>query len=109
MAKANWFEIVRRSTLHGMVDILIYTVSTRLYSGIPESHYPFQDKTVLVTSCGRLRLYRKKINLSLSLAGQAVGIKPVDSGIWLVSSMDYDLGYIDLEEKHCSPSTILLG
>ena len=53
-------------------------------------------RTVLVTSCGRLCLYRKKINLSTSLAGQAVGIKEVDNGIWLVSFMDYDLGYIDL-------------
>ena len=31
--------------------------------------------------------------------GQAVGVKEVDNGIWLVSFMDYDLGYIDLEEK----------
>jgi hypothetical protein len=30
---------------------------------------------------------------------RAVGIKEVDDGIWLVSFMDYDLGYIDLEEK----------
>jgi hypothetical protein len=39
-------------------------------------------------------------HLSLSLAGQAVGVKEVDHGIWLVSFMD--LGYIDLEEKLCS-------
>jgi hypothetical protein len=26
-----------------------------------------------------------------------------DEGIWLVSFMDYDLGYIDLEEKTYSP------
>jgi hypothetical protein len=32
-----------------------------------------------------------------------VGIKEVDEGIWLVSSMDYDLGYIDLEEKTLQP------
>ena len=44
-------------------------------------------------------MYNKKINLSTSLAGQAVGVKEVDYGIWLVSFMDYDLGYIDLEEK----------
>jgi hypothetical protein len=37
------------------------------------------------------------------LAGQAVGIKEVDDGIWLVSFMDYDLGYIDLEEKTLQP------
>jgi hypothetical protein len=57
----------------------------------------------MVTSCGRLCLYRKKINLSLSLAGQAVGVKEVETGIWLVSFMDYDLGYIDLEEKTLQP------
>jgi hypothetical protein len=57
----------------------------------------------MVTSCGRLCLYRKKINLSRSLAGQAVGVKEVESGIWLVSFMDYDLGYIDLEEKTLQP------
>jgi hypothetical protein len=60
-------------------------------------------KDVMVTSCGRLCLYRKKINFSQSLAGQAVGVKEVDSGIWLVSFMDYDLGYIDLEEKTLQP------
>lgn len=46
---------------------------------------------------------RKKINLSTCLAGQAVGIKEVDDGIWLISFMDYDLGYIDLEEKTLQP------
>jgi len=65
--------------------------------------YPFHDKTVVVTSCGRLCLYRKKINLRTCLAGQAVGIKEVDDAIWLVSLMDYDLGYIDLEEKTLQP------
>jgi transposase InsO family protein len=81
----------------------VYIASRRTYLGIPEPHYPFHDKTVIVTSCGRLCLFRKKINLSTSLAGQAVGIKEVDQGIWLVSFMDYDLGYIDLEEKTLQP------
>ena len=54
-------------------------------------------------TCGRLCLYRKKINLSTSLAGQAVGIKEVDHGTWLVSFMQYDLAYIDLEEKTLQP------
>jgi hypothetical protein len=34
---------------------------------------------------------------------QAVGIKEVEEGIWLVSFMEYDLGYIDLEEKTLQP------
>jgi len=65
--------------------------------------YPFHDRTALVTCCGRICIYKKEINLSTSLAGQAVGIKEVDDGIWLVSFMDYDLGYIDLEEKTLQP------
>jgi transposase InsO family protein len=81
----------------------LYSASRRPYHGIPEPHYPFHDKTVNVTSCGRLCLFRKKINLSTCLAGQAVGLKEVDNGIWLVSFMDYDLGYIDLEEKTLQP------
>ena len=28
-----------------------------------------------------------------------------DEGIWLVSFMHYDLGYIDLEQEPCNPST----
>lgn len=81
----------------------VYTASPRPYEGIPEPDYPFHDRTVMVTNCGRLAIYRKKINLSTSLAGQAVGIKEVDEGIWLVSFMKYDLGYIDLEEKALQP------
>lgn len=81
----------------------IYVPSPRPYQGLPEPHYPFHDRTVMVTSCGRLCIYRKKINLSITLAGQAVGIKEVEPGIWLVSFMEYDLGYIDLEEKTLQP------
>jgi transposase InsO family protein len=81
----------------------VYTPSLRPYQGIPEPDYPFHDQTIIVTNCGRLCLHRKKINLSTSLAGQAVGIKEVDDGIWLVSFMRYDLGYVDLEEKTLQP------
>jgi transposase len=82
-------------------DIRVPACST--IHAILELSYPFHDRTVLVTCCGRTCIFKKKINLSTSLAGQAVGIKEVDDGIWLVSFMDYDLGYIDLEEKTLQP------
>ena len=44
-------------------------------------------------------MHRKKINISTVMAGQRLGIKEVDDGIWLVSFMQYDLGYIHLERK----------
>jgi hypothetical protein len=34
---------------------------------------------------------------------QRVGIKEVDEGIWIVSFMHYDLGFIDLEQKTLQP------
>src|SRR5205085_8374778 len=58
---------------------------------------------ILVTACGRLCLHRKRINISTVLAGQRLGIKEVDDGIWLVSFMHYDLGYFDLEQKTLQP------
>ena len=76
-----------------------YTPSKRQYTGLPEVDYPFHDRDVLVTACGRICMHRKKINVSTVLAGQKLGVKEVDSGIWLVSFMTYDLGYIDLEQK----------
>ncbi|CTQ55400.1 Transposase [Roseibium album] len=77
----------------------IYTPAPRHYQGLPELDYPFHDRDILVTACGRICLYRKKINVSTVLAGQRLGIKEVDDGIWLISFMSYDLGYIDLEQR----------
>ena len=48
-------------------------------------------------------LPRKRINISTVLAGQRLGIKEVDDGIWLVSFMHYDLGDFDLEQKTLQP------
>ena len=79
-----------------------YRVESKVISS-NRTNYPFHDKTIHVTCCGRICLHRKKINLSTVFAGQAVGIKEVEEGIWLVSFMDYDLGYIDLEERTLQP------
>ena len=76
-----------------------YAASPRAYQGLAELDYPLHDRDVLVTCCGRICMHRKKINISTVLAGQKLGIKEVDDGIWLVSFMHYDLGYIDLEQR----------
>jgi transposase InsO family protein len=80
-----------------------YKPSNRPYRGLLELNYPFHDREILVTACGRICLHRKKINLSTVFAGQTVAIKEVDDGIWLVSFMHYDLGYIDLEQRTLQP------
>lgn len=81
----------------------VYTPSPTPYRGLPELSYPLHDRDALVTACGRLCLHQKKINISIVLAGQRLGIKEVDEGIWLVSFMHYDLGFIDLEQRTLQP------
>lgn len=81
------------------VPAALYRPSSRPYQGLPEVEYPFHDRDILVTACGRICMHRKKINVSTVMAGQRLGIKEVDEDIWLVSFMHYDLGYIDLEQR----------
>ena len=81
----------------------VYRPSLRPYDGLPEITYPLHDRDILVTACGRICLHRKKVNVSTVLAGQRLGLKEVDEGIWLVSFMRYDLGFIDLEQRTLQP------
>jgi len=61
------------------------------------------SRAMPVSHCGRICLGAKKINFSTVFAGQAVGIKEIHDDIWLVSFMDYDLGYFDLETQVLEP------
>ena len=77
----------------------VYQPSPRPDQGLPDIDYPLHDKIIVVTNCGRICLGSKKINFSTVFAGQAVGIKEVHDDIWLVSFINYDLGYFDLETR----------
>ena len=97
----NFIEIFDKERPHEALDMSarreVYQPSTRTYTGLPDIDYPFHLKIIVVTRCGRICLGRKKINFSTVFAGQAVGLKEVHDDIWLVSFMDYDLGYFDLD------------
>jgi len=75
----------------------IYQCSAREYHGLSELEYPFHDRTVAVTMCGRVCFGSRKINLSTVFAGQNVGVKEVAEKVWLISFMHYDLGFFDHE------------
>jgi transposase InsO family protein len=81
----------------------LYTPSHRQYTGLPEIDYPYADKTLMVTHCGRICMGRKKVNFSTVFAGQKVGITETEDKIWLVSFMNYDLGYFDLDACRVEP------
>lgn len=82
----------------------LYRPSTRPYRGLQEIDYPLHDRTIMVTQCGRICFGRRKINLSNVFAGQNVGVKQVDDHIWLVSFMQYDLGFFDHETCRLEPA-----
>jgi len=84
----------------------LYSPSPRAYTGLSEVEYPFHDRTLTVTQCGRICIGRRKINLSGVFAGQNVGITEVSEKIWLVSFMQYDLGFFDHESGRveCAPN-----
>ena len=75
----------------------LYHPSPRPYRGLPELDYPFHDRSITVTRCGRICMGPMKINISQAFAGQRVGVKQVADQIWLVSFMNFDLGFFDHE------------
>jgi transposase InsO family protein len=81
----------------------LYTPSPRAYRPPDPPEYPFHDRTVRVTQCGRICIGKRKINLSQSFAGQFVGIREVADKIWLVSFLEFDLGYFDELEGRVEP------
>jgi putative transposase len=47
---------------------------------------------------------RRKINLRRVFAGQIVGLREVEDQVWLVSFLDFDLGFSDREEGRVEPA-----
>lgn len=80
-----------------------YAPSSRAYRGLGELEYPFHDWSAIVTTCGRICYEKRKVNLSTVFAGQKVGVTQVSEHIWLVTFMDFDLGYFDDETCRLEP------
>jgi len=103
----DFLDCYNRERPHQALDMKypaeLYRPSARPYRGLDQLEYPFHDRTVTVTHCGRICLGKRKINLSQAFAGQNVGIKEVSDRIWLVTFMHYDLGFFDHEVCRLEP------
>ena len=82
----------------------LYTPSARTYRAPEEPEYPYHDRAMKVTKCGRLCIGQRKVNLSTVFAGQTVGVREVADKIWLVSFMEYDLGFFDEDVGRVEPA-----
>jgi transposase InsO family protein len=103
----DFIEIYNHQRPHAAIGMLypgeVYTPSPRPFRHPDPPHYPFHDRTVCVTRCGRICIGKRKINLSQVFSGQLLGIREVDEKIWLVSFLDFDLGYFDEVEGRVEP------
>ena len=62
-----------------------------------------REVVVVREQCGRIGFKGRKVNLSHVFAGQSVGVTQVGERIWLVTFMQYDLGYFDDETCRLEP------
>ena len=91
--------------LKGRYPAEFHTPSSRVYRAPDPLEYPLRDRTIRVTQCARICIGKRKINLSIVFAGQFVGIREVADKIWLVSFLDFDLGYFDEAAARVEPGT----
>jgi len=76
-----------------------YTPSKRNYKDTLPIDYPMHDAVAKVFDSGYFSFNGHRVYLSRALAGSSVGISEQDDGIWLVSFMNYDLGFFDTESE----------
>ena len=85
-----FYTFLKKYGKHERMHLTLEQETTR-----PPRENPFHDKTITVSQCGRICTEGFKINLSRAFAGQEVGLKEMEDNIWVVSFLDYDLGYFD--------------
>lgn len=89
--------------LNGLYPGEVYTPSPRPYQEPEVPQYPMHERVIRVTQCGRICIGRRKINLSTVFAGQFVGVREEADDVWLVSFMDYDIGFFDRQDNRVEP------
>jgi hypothetical protein len=78
----------------------IYTRSPRPYNGLPDLEYPFHDRTVTVTRCGRICLGPQKI-MQKSLTSV---------GWWLQTKRGPNVSVLPGDPcRHCAPETFYMS
>jgi hypothetical protein len=74
----------------------LYVPSGRSYpSRMAEPEYPDDWEVRGVRECGRMRWWSANVFVSKTLAGEPIGLEPVDDGQWRVWFFDYPLGIFD--------------
>jgi hypothetical protein len=75
----------------------LYMGSPRIYTGRPPQarEYPREWRARQVRTGGRMKWEGREINVTLALAGERIGLEPVDDGKWVVWYEQMELGTFD--------------
>ena len=70
----------------------------RLPKTLPVPEYPMHEETAKVFRNGNFRMPKVgAAYLGLAFADQTIGLREIETGTWLISFMETDLGYLDIE------------
>lgn len=82
----------------------VYQASPRRMPATRPLDYPLHDEVRFVARSGHIQLFRRQaVYLSAALAGERVGLRELESGLWLVSFVNTSLGWIDPSTKRFLP------
>jgi len=106
--KEDYNNVRPHEALNMKVPSEIYKPSQKFLPKIlPEPDYPLHDFTRRVSECGSLTFKNQpKIFISEVLGGQMVGIREEEEGLWRLTFMDQDLGFIDQKTKRFLPRQV---
>ncbi len=105
----NFVKVFNKERPHEALNMKcpseVYVPSARQYPRVLEEYdYSDYDLTRRISMCGGFKLKGgRRIFISEVFGGQEVGVKEVEDGIWLVSFMDYQLGYFGTEDDQFNP------
>jgi len=84
----------------------VYIASSRPFPGLPELAYPFHDRDLIVARNGTIGLHGRQVVISTVFEGQRLGLREVDTDVWLVSFMRLTISDTSTwRHEPCKPST----
>ena len=87
----------------------VYAPSLRDYpERLPQQNYPEDWQKRTVRQGGRIRWKGYEVNVTRSLFGQTIGLKPVGDGLWAVYFEKLELGTLDERQGRIEPARKLI-
>lgn len=77
----------------------------RLPQQLAPLFYPLHDIQRVVSDSGCIRMNKRNLYVGTAFVGVDLGLRQLELHTWLLSFMDYDLAYLDLQQRTLVPIT----